>query len=233
MLSEQRPGDGGCLAVLTRNATFNRLMEAILEEWHYHVAADPAAADLLLVERGMTIPAADSRVIWLTPLPLGEEPHLEVPLSLTDLYHRLERRFFPQPRNHIRLALNQEVDLNVRGVWLVGRLLSLSDRGARLASAAHLPKGEKIQLDFRLAKYPLRLSAEVLYEIPAGDSPGREQPQAGLLFKPPRPALRLALRQFIERSYVERACAKTGIAVNDPSLSWIGLVKNPWEKLTG
>lgn len=229
---EHRSGDGGRVAVMTRNETFNRLMQAILEEWHFATAADLGPPDILLLERGLAVPADAREVIWLTPLSLGDDPHLEVPLALTDLYHHLEQRFFPQPRHHIRLPLNQPIDLNVRGVWLVGTLLSLSDRGARVACPALLPKREPLILDFKLECYPLRLTAEVLYDIPAGDSSGREHPQAGLLFKAARPVLREALRHYIERSFVERACAKTGIAANDPSLSWLSLVKNPWAALS-
>lgn len=226
------PG-GGRVSVLTRNPKFNRLLQTILAEWHFITEADAASVEILLLERGLPVPAGAQQVIWLTPMPLAAEPCLEVPLSLTELYHYLELQFFPQPRHHIRLPLDQSIDLNVRGVWLVGRLLSLSDRGARITSPALLPKRERLLLDIQLEGYPLRLTGEVLYDIPAGDVAGREQPQAGLLFKPPKPALRKALRHFIERSFVELACQKTGIAASDPCLSWFRLVKNPWEELSG
>ncbi len=232
MLLDARAG-GGRVSVLTRNSRVNSLLQAVLEDWHFINEPDAACVDILLLERGLPVPDGRWEVIWLTPLPLGDEPHLEVPLSLTGLYHCLERRFFAQPRHHIRLTLNQPLDLNVRGVWLVGRLLSLSDRGARISCPAHLPKGERLQLDFQLERQFLRLTAEVLYDIPAGDVPGREQPQAGLLFKLPRPALRTALRHFIERSLVEQACKKTGISASDPSLSWFSLVRDPWGEFTG
>lgn len=233
MLLDQRPGGGGRVSVVTRNPKFNRLLQAILEEWHFITETEAANVEILLLERGLAVPAGAQQVTWLTPMPLDGESFLEVPLSLTELYHHLERRFFPRPRHHIRLPLDQPLDLNVRGVWLVGRLLSLSDRGARIASPAHLPKGERLQLDFLVERYPLRLTGEVLYDIPAGDVPGHEQPQVGVLFKPPRPALRTALRQFIELSFVEQACKKTGIAASDPSLSWFSLIRNPWQELSG
>jgi hypothetical protein len=233
MLLEQRSGGGGRVSVLTRNPKFNRLLQTILAEWHFITEADAASVEILLLERGLPVPAGAQRVIWLTPMPLDAEPCLEVPLSLTELYHYLELQFFPQPRHHIRLPLDQPIDVNVRGVWLVGRLLSLSDRGARIISPALLPKRERLLLDIRLEGYPLRLTGEVLYDIPAGDVSGRELPQAGLLFKPPKPALRKALRHFIERRFVDLACQKTGIAASDPSLSWFRLVKNPWEELSG
>lgn len=233
MLLEQRPGGGGLVSVLTRNPKFNRLLQAILEDWHFITEADAASVEILLLERGVPVPAGAHQVIWLTPLPLDAEPYLEVPLSLTELYHYLELQFFPQPRHHVRLSLDQPIDVNVRGVWLVGRLLSLSDRGARITCPALLPKRERLLLDIRLEGFPLRLTGEVLYDIPAGDVSGREQPQAGLLFKPSKPALRDALRHYIERSFVERACKKTGIAPSDPSLSWFSLVRNPWAELSG
>lgn len=231
MLLEQRTGGGGRVSVLTRNPKFNCLLQAILEDWHFITEADAASVEILLLERGLPVPAGAQQVIWLTPLPLETEPYLEVPLSLTELYHYLELQFFPQPRHHIRLPLDQPIDVNVRGVWLVGRLLSISDRGARIASPALLPKGEHLLLDVRLEGYSLRLTGEVLYDIPAGDVSGREQPQAGLLFRQLKPAVRTALRHFIERSFVERACKKSGIATSDPSLSWFNLVKNPWQEM--
>jgi hypothetical protein len=231
LLERARPGAGGRVAVLTRNPTFGRLLEAVLEDWHLGAGAEAATSDVVLVERGLAAPQDTRRVVWLAPMPLSAELHLEVPLSLTELYHYLEKLFFPQPRHHIRLPLEQSVDLNVRGTWLVGRLLSISDRGARIACPALLPKGESLHLDFKLDGYPLRLAAEVIYAVPASDGSDREHPQAGLLFRPLRPVLRLALRHFIERSFIERARARTGIAENDASLSWISLVANPWGDL--
>ena len=232
LLEQDRPGAGGQVAVLTRNQTFGRILEAVLKDWHLGADAAPGCCDVVLVERGLAAPAGARQVVWLSPLPLGAEPHLEVPISLTELYHYLEQLFFPRPRRHIRLPLDQPVDVNVRGVWLVGRLLSVSDRGARVTCPALLPKGESLQLDFKLDGYPLRLTAEVLYEIPAGEGSGREHPQAGLLFQPLKPALRLSLRRYIEKSFVARACAQTGIAENHSSLSWFELEANPWAELS-
>jgi hypothetical protein len=219
--------------VLSRNPVFSRVLEAILAEWHYKVDTDAVPCEVALIERGLTAPQDARQILWLSPMPLTAAPHIEVPLSLNELYQYLEKLFFPQPRRHIRLPLDQPIDLNVRGVWLVGRLLSVSDRGARIACPARLPRGESLQLDLKLDGYPLRLAAEVIYEVPASDGSGGEHPQAGLIFRPQRPALRQALHHFIENSLVARICARTGIAGNDPSLSWLKLVSDPWEDLAG
>ena len=233
LLDQQRRGGGGRIAVISRNDTFARLLRAILEEWFYVVESAGEGCDLALVERGLNAPADAGQIVWLSPMPLGAEPHLELPLSLVELYHYLEQLFFPQPRRHIRLRLNQPVDINVRGMWLVGTVVSLSDRGARVACPAMLPRGEPLTLDFKLGCYPLRLTGEVIYDIPAGDGQGKEFPQAGLMLRSIRPPLRKALRDFIQRSYVERACTRVGTGFDDPSLSWFDLVDNPWADLSG
>lgn len=231
LLERARSVAGGQVTVLTRSPNFTRILEGILAEWHFRAAAAAVNNEVVLVERGLDAPQDAKRVVWLSPMPMAAEPYLEVPLSLTELYHYLEKQFFQQPRHHIRLPLDQPLDLNVRGVWLVARLRSISDRGARITCPVLLPRGESLQLDFKLEGYPLRLSAEVLYEIAPGDVSGREHPQAGLIFRPLRPAISVALRQFIEKSFVERACARTGIAGNDLSLSWFKLDPNPWGAL--
>jgi hypothetical protein len=204
-------------------------LEAVLAEWQL-AAREPAEAGVFLVERGLPAPEGQ-QVIWLTPMPLGEDLHLELPLSLTALYHCLEQIFFPLPRRHIRMVTAVPVDLNVRSVWLVGRLISLSDHGARIACPAVLPKGESILLDFKLDNFPLRLNGEVLYEIPPGDTESHKEPQAGLLFKPLAADLRQALRHYVEQCSLQRACAEAGISRHDPALSWFEQVASPWSGL--
>lgn len=226
MLLERPSPEGGLVAVQTRNPVVTRLLEAVLDEWNL-CARGAADARVTLVERGLTAPAGQE-VIWLTPLPLSERCHLELPLCLTELYHCLEQFFFPLPRRHIRLNTLVPVDLNVRGGWLVGRLLSLSDHGARIACPATLPKGELLLLDFTLDGFPLRLNAEVLYDIPAGDTEGYKEPQAGVLFKPLAADLRQELRYYIENCSLQRACAEAGVDPHDPALSWFRRAGNPW-----
>jgi len=225
MLSDRPRCNDGLVAVQTRNPTVTCLLEAVLAEWRL-VTRDPAEANVVLVERGLPAPTG-SQVLWLTPMPL-EVPHLKLPLCLTELYHCLEQFFFPLPRRHIRMATHVPVDLNVRNVWLVGRLISLSDSGARITCPAILPKGEPLILDFKLDSVPLRLHGEVLYDIPPGDTEHNKEPQAGLLFKPIDPELRQALRAYIESYYLQRACAETGISSRDPALSWFEQAATPF-----
>ena len=229
MLLDRPRHDDGLVAVQTRNQTVTRLLEAVLAEWQL-CASDRDAARVVLVERGLPAPEG-KEAVWLTPLPMANQRHLELPLCLTELYHCLEQFYFPLPRRHIRLETLVPVDLNVRGVWLVGRLLSISDHGARVACPAVLPKGEALLLDFKLDNFPLRISGEVLYDIPPGDTERNRDPQAGLMFKPLPDQTRQALRHYIENCCLQRACSAIGTPPTDPALSWFKSVTSPWATL--
>jgi len=228
MLYDRPRRNDGLVAVQIRNSTVRRLLEAVLDEWQLGTR-ELAEAKVVLVERGLPAPAG-AEVVWLTPMPV-DALHLPLPLRLTELYHCLEQFFFPLPRRHIRMATRVPVDLNVRNVWLVGDLISLSDNGARITCPAVLPIGEPLILDFKLDNVPLRLQGEVLYEIPPGDTEHYKEPQTGLLFKPIDAELRQMLRTYIETCCLQRACAETGVLPNDPALSWFEQVVNPWTNL--
>jgi hypothetical protein len=217
------------VAIVTRNEQFNRVFGSILADWRFFVVEDPAQANVLFVERGLTPPDVDAMVVWLTPMPLTDGSFLQVPISLTRLYHLLEVHFFPTPRRHIRVAMEASVDLAVDGGWMEGRLISLSDRGGRIVSSVEVPRGKLFSLEMKLDDKHLIIPAEVLYCIPAGDSPNRAQPQIGVLFKPKDKQETVALRHYIEKVTIQAACVREGIAKNDPGLSWLEVPENPWQ----
>ena len=189
-----------------------------------------AEASVVFVERGLDASAAPERLVWLSSMPT-DEPFLDVPISLTKLYHMLEEDFFPSPRRHIRVPMACEAYLQVHGAWLPVTLVSLSDRGGRFKCASELSRKQLTTLEMTLDRRNLRLPAEVLYTIPAGDTPGREDAQFGVLFKPLDEQICDALRLFIERTCVARACAVLELKMNDPSLSWIDVATDPWAGL--
>ena len=114
--------------------------------------------------------------------------------------------------------------------WQDCKLISLSDRGGRMVSEQEIPRGTMVQLELMLAGRQLDIPAEVLYCIPAGDSPGRSKPQVGLLFKPADEKVTDMLRRFIEKFSIEMACAREEISLHDPCLSWIDVPGNPWNE---
>ena len=221
MLLGGKQADIKQVAVVTRSQKFSRLLSRILADWKFFTVDDISAAKVIFAERGLELPAHDGQVVWLTPLPLSEESFLTVPISLTRLYHLLETHLFPTPRRHIRVTIEIAVDMKVEGDWLEGQLVSLSDRGGRISCATEIPRGKSLDLEMKLANRLFKMPAEVLYCIPAGDSLSRSQPQVGVLFKPADDQEFGMLKHFIEKTCIERACAKENISLTDPCVSWL------------
>ena len=211
------------VAVITRSQQFNKLLASILADWKFFAVEELSAATVAFVERGVELPDQDVQVVWLTPMPLEKGDFLTTPISLSELYLLLEAHFFPTPRRNIRVAMEMSVELKIKSEWLEGQLASLSNRGGRLTCAKEIPRGTELTLEVKLEGEILRIPSEVLYCIPAGDSPSRLQPQIGILFKPTNIEMFELLKRFIEKTCIECACAREGISLNDPCLSWFAM----------
>jgi len=211
------------VAVITRSQQFNKLLASILADWKFFAVEELSAATVAFVERGVELPDPDVQVVWLTPMPLEKGDFLTTPISLSELYLLLEAHFFPTPRRNIRVAMEMSVELKIKSEWLEGQLASLSNRGGRLTCAREIPRGTELTLEVKLEGEILRIPSEVLYCIPAGDSPSRLQPQIGVLFKPTNIEVFELLKRFIEKTCIECACAREGISLNDPCLSWFAM----------
>jgi len=211
------------VAVITRSQQFSKLLTSILADWKFFAVEDLSAATVAFVERGVELPDHDVQVVWLTSMPLEKGDFLTTPISLSELYLLLEAHFFPTPRRNIRVATEISVELKIESEWLEGQLVSLSDRGGRLTCSREIPRGTELILEAKLAGEILRIPSEVLYCIPAGDSPSRLQPQIGVLFKPTNVEMFEQLKRFIEKTCIECACAREGISLDDPCLSWLAM----------
>lgn len=209
--------------MITRSSQFNRLLTRILADWKFFAVEDASAATVAFVERGLDLPDPGVHVVWLTPMPLNEGDFLTIPISLTELYLLLEARFFPTPRRHIRVNMEKSVELKVGNEWLEAQLASISDRGGRLNCAREIPRATELTLEVSLDGKSLRIPSEVLYCIPAGDLPGRLQPQIGVLFKPADVTMFELLKRYIEKTCIEYACAREEISLHDPCLSWLDM----------
>ena len=211
------------VAVITRSQQFSKLLTSILADWKFFAVEELSAATVAFVERGIELPDHDVQVVWLTPMPLEKGDFLTTPISLSELYLLLEAHFFPTPRRNIRVAMEISVELKIENEWLEGQLASLSDRGGRLTCAKEIPRGTELTLEVKLEGEILRIPSEVIYCIPEGDSPSRQQPQIGVLFKPTNVEMFELLKRFIEKTCIECACAREGISLNDPCLSWLAI----------
>lgn len=223
MLLGEKQSEIKQVAVVTRSQQFTKLLTRILADWKFFAVEDLSAARVVFVERGLELPVLDVPVVWLTPMPLEEGAFLTTPISLSELYLLLEVHFFPTPRRNIRVGVEMPVELKIESEWLEGQLVSLSDRGGRLKCAREIPRGTELSFEVKLGGEVLRTPSEVIYCIPAGDSPGSLQPQIGVLFKPANVEMFELLKRFIEKTCIECACAREGISLNDPCLSWLAM----------
>jgi hypothetical protein len=229
MLLRGRQPDIRQVAVVTRSLQFNKLLSRILADWKFFTVADLSAANVIIAERGLDLPAHNAHVVWLTSMPLREGSFLMVPICLTQLYHSLEIHLFPIPRRHIRVAMETAVDLQLDNNRFAGQLVSLSGRGGRITCAHEIPCGKMLHIEVKLAGRFLKIQSEVLYCIPAGDSSSRRQPHVGVLFKPSNGYDFDMLRRFIEKISIERACAREDILSTDLCLTWLDVTTNPWD----
>lgn len=227
MLLGGKQSDIKQIAIVVRNLQFKKLLGGILADWKFFTVDDVSTAKVIFAEYGVDLPRYEAQVVWLSPLPLSTGSFLTTPISLTELYHLLEVHLFPTPRRHIRVAMETAVDLNFDNGWCDGHLVSLSGRGGRMTCAQELPRGKMLQIEIKLAGRILNIPAEVLYCIPAGDSPSRLQPQIGVIFKSSDGHESDLLRQFIEKVCIERACAREDIPMTDPCVSWFDVPTNP------
>lgn len=232
MLLGGKQSDIKQVAVVARNRQFNRLLGSILAEWKFFAVEDLAEAKVVFAEYGIDLPGLTGEVVWLTPRPLSEGRFLTIPISLTALYNLLETEYFPTPRRHIRLTIDVQVDVCLDDVWQKCQLVSISDRGGRILCQNEIQRGARLQLETKIVGELLQMPAEILYCIPAGDTPCRSLPQVGVLFRPADVRLINMLRRFIEKSCVESARAREGLSLNEQCLSWIDYIDDPWVEVT-
>jgi len=230
MLLGTSAAEGKQVAVLSRNQRFIRIFCSILNDWKFSPVADLTTAKIIFAERGLALPSHAGEVVWLSPMPIAEGASLATPISLTELYRLLEKNFFSGPRRNIRIAIDLAAEIRIDETWLAGRLVSLSDRGARIECTTEFPRGKQLHLEAELAGRDISIPAEVLYCLPAGDSPGHELPQVGVLFKPDDEQFIHLLRHYVEKTCIESACVREGIAFNDPSISWFDINLGFWNK---
>lgn len=220
------------VAVATRNQQFKQLFSSILAEWKFFSVEDLAEARVAFAEDGIDLPNLVAEVVWLAPQPLSEGRCLTTPISLSQLYILLETEYFPTPRRHIRLAIETQVKVCLDNAWQECQMVSIAERGGRIVCQDELQRGTILQLEMQIAGKLLQLPAEVLYSIPAGDLSCRSLPHVGVLFRPTDDRVINMLRRYIEKTCVESACAREGISLDDPCLSWVDFIDEPWLEMT-
>ena len=228
LLNKDKRQVSGQVSIVTRSPEATRLLSAFFAIWKIPTVEDLTSAQVVLVELGLSHGAPEENVIWLTPLPIENRPYLELPLQLPLLSRCIEERFFTTARRQLRVAMDLPVQIVTEGLRQEARLISLSGRGARLSCPGEFAKGQKLELDVVLGGRSLRLPAEVLYTLPAGDLSDHKDPQAGVLFKPIDLQIFEGISRFVECVCLEEACSRAGFPVTAACVSWVNVPRNPW-----
>lgn len=191
---------------------FARLLGAVIEFWGYAVVAESAGPGLLLVEQGGVGENA------LAVIRLGGASgvsRLGLPLVLAQLWAELEQRFHQPARQHLRIALDLEIETVARNRLSGARLQSLSDMGGRLLLSREMVRDEGLLLRLPIGPQVFQISARVIYSLPRGQGEGFE---LGVLFQGVEAEVRRMLRHFIGQQVLAAALARAGEAAR-PALA--------------
>ncbi len=183
------------------------LTEMLLMEWNYRLLAIPTASDLLLIENGMKPPLIYGSLIWLTPEEIAPPDHLTLPLSVEDLWLKLENQFHSPSsfRLHLRIALDLAAIVHWRYRSYSTKLINLSDMGCRFLHHCELAPGEELEL--HLPGEGITLAGKVIYSMERGDL-GDDIMEIGFLYHCPPIELRARLRELIVATYLTRIRGK-------------------------
>lgn len=192
------------VALQVETPGFARLLGAVIEIWGYEVVAADADPGMLLIEQG------GEGEKELAAIRLGSASgvsRLGLPLVLAQLWAQLEQRFHQPARQHLRVALELEVEVVARNRFSAARLQSLSDMGGRLVLSREMLRDEGLLLRLPIGPQVFQISARVIYSFHRG---GGEEFEIGVLFQGVEAEVRRILRQFIGRQVLVAALTRAG-----------------------
>lgn len=171
------------IALSLSNEGLRLFITALLEEWRFTVStACPENQDvLLLAEENCDRCLGHAMRVNLISSPYIDSDHVNLPITLEQLWRVLEKHYHLPPRHHLRLAVDFPIAMEIRGEKQPGRLCSLSPAGARLSLPRELAIGEIFPVVLPLQQHQLHLQAKVIYVTTFPDSNNRYD--AGVLFE--------------------------------------------------
>lgn len=182
---------------------FSQLLEAVLEVWGYQVVAPSADPGMLLVEQG-GVGEKELAVIGLGSA--SGVTRLGLPLMLAQLWAQLEQRFHHPARQHLRTALDLEVEVVARHRLSGARLQSLSDLGGRLLLSREMVRDEGLLLRLPIGEQVFQLNARVIYGLQRCG----EDFEVGVFFPGVETEIRRVLRHFVGQQILAQALIRAG-----------------------
>ena len=178
-------------------ASLHKVLRSLLRQWHFDLTESST-------KEGLHLTAPSPHQLTLHG-PAGLLTSLPFPLRIEELWRAVEGPFYPFPRAHIRLNLEQALLLHLRGQYEETSLSSLSDRGMRFFCKRELVPEEELEVEMELEGEVLRLKGTVIYAQSRTDCW-----ETGVVFQHITPAERLRVRNFIVRTLLTRARSEVG-----------------------
>lgn len=185
---------------------FARLLGAVIEIWGYEIVAESADPGMLLIEQGGV---GEKELAAIRLGGASGVSRLGLPLVLAQLWGQLEQRFHQPARQHLRVALDLEVEVVARNRFSAARLQSVSDMGGRLILSREMVRDEGLLLRLPIGPQVFELNARVIYSLHRGQGEGFE---VGVVFQRVETEARRILRHFIGQQILAAALARAGEA---------------------
>jgi len=186
------------------NNPLQELLKALVLEWGYCLADNPAEYPLLLISEGLKPPGDFKHTLAFSSTHCQDRQRLAVPLTVETLYLALENHFHRTPRNHIRICVDWPIRVRVRGREFATRAVTLADRGIRFISPFELAQAEEMEIHIEREDEIYDLHARVVYSI-AGREIGRgDNIEVGAVCTPQSKEVRESIRSRIIGNYLKR-----------------------------
>lgn len=179
------------------NEGLRLFLAALLSEWGFTVSTScpEEPEDLLLTDESCSNCFDHAKRINLISSAYFDSDHINLPITLEQLWRVLEKSFHRPPRHHLRLVVDYPISMKIRGQEYSGQLGSLSPAGARLSLPRELAIGELFPVILPLPQRTLHLLGKVIYVTTFPDSDDRYD--AGILFERIEPEDKILLRDTI------------------------------------
>ena len=190
------------IAVLTRNRAFTQVLERLLVNWGFVPGSAEDPSVLLLAEEGSAVPCAGQETLWMTCSNAPAKGQMILPVSVESLWQAMEQHFHKPPRMHMRMAVDLQAKVSLRGEWYDTRLSSLSDRGARFSSDRELVRQEKVSVKLQIDREACDFHGKVIFSMAARPA-DTVAFNSGVVFYGQDKAVCDGLRSYLVRCYLE------------------------------
>jgi|GEM_PF-1816818 len=186
------------------NSALQAILEALLLEWGYQLtdATEPNA--LLIITEKLVPPEHFRHRLTLRASHYQGRNHLELPLTIENLYLAIENHFHRTPRNHIRIAAAWPIEVYANDQTFSATTITVADRGLRFVSPREFFLAEEMRIYLTSEDKVFELPSRVVYSLRGREIGRGEEIQVGVVCLSKDRAIRDEIRSRIIGQYLKR-----------------------------